>query len=288
MKRIFILTVTSVFTFASGVSSADQSLSIAWSKSENYLDGLNNRYFYEPLTSSIYYSVGLSDYWSLGASLWRSEAEEDIDTNQFRLEEESSGGGAIISYLQGDWSFNFGFNLSKTDVEVRSPISITYYEENGENSDVYLSFDYVYSLEQLDIMPSFGIGSQKFKQESNGILSTTMFSREEQQSSTYTFVDLAFSTWFELSQTSLIQPSIQMGWTEALSGESSLTSRAARRNVPLRQNSLNSDTHAEGSGYLGISLALFIDDFQFRLAHSKTLALDINTETSSVEIGILF
>lgn len=288
MKRIFILTVTSVFTFASGVSSADQSLSIAWSKSENYLDGLNNRYFYEPLTSSIYYSVGLSDYWSLGASLWRSEAEEDIDTNQFRLEEESSGGGITMTYLHGDWGINFGINLSKTDIEVRSPISVTYYEENGENRDVYLSFDYSFSIDQFDVVPGLGIGSQKLKHESNGILSTTTFSREEAQSGTYVFADLALSTWFELSQTSLIQPSIQMGWTEALSGESSLTSRAARRNVPLRQNSLNSDTHAEGSGYLGISLALFIDDFQLRLAHSKTLALDINTETSSVEIGILF
>ena len=151
-----------------------------------------------------------------------------------------------------------------------------------------VKLEILFSFDRFDISPSFGLGSQKFKQESNGVIPSVILSRDAEQTSTYAFADLVLSTGFELSQASIVQPSIQLGWTEALSGESSFTTRVISRGQPLRPNNSESNINTEASGYISIALSLLIDDFQLRLSHSKTLALDINSETSALEFGVFF
>jgi hypothetical protein len=288
-KQVFI---SAFFFLVLSPVQAGQSISVEWSKSEVYYAGQNRNYFYKPTTTSLYYSLDLSESFSLGASLWRSEATENFDTEQSRLQEEGSGSSININYFKGNWSANFGLSVSETDLDIHKLVLPVFYEEQAESKGLNLSVAYLFSFDRVDIVPTFGHGYQEFKIESSGAIPSFTFSRDEQQTSTYAFADLVLSTWFEVSRSSLIQPSIQFGWTEALSGESSLVTTlkapAVSKGRPFKSNSSESNTRADGSGYIGISLSILIDDYQLRLSHAKTLALDINSDTSSLELGILF
>jgi hypothetical protein len=288
MNRIIIRILQGLLFSHIALVSAEQSISIEWSKSEAYYAGQNRNFFYQPNTTSLYYSLALNEAWSMGASLWRSEASEYSDMDRWRLKEEGSGAALNINYLNGNWSTNLGLSISETDLDIRSLGLPDFYKEQGETRDLNLSLAYLFSFDRLDISPSFGLGSQQFKIDSSGAIPPFTFSRDEEQTSSYAFSDLVLSTWFELSQASLVQPSIQFGWTEALSGASSFTVTKAGSAGLSRTNSSASNTKSDGSGYMGMSLSLFIDDFQLRFSHSKTFALDINSETSSVELGIVF
>tara|TARA_R110001592_G_scaffold65716_1_gene201709 strand:- start:20679 stop:21548 length:870 start_codon:yes stop_codon:yes gene_type:complete len=281
--------VVALFLLHLSFVQADQSILLEWSKNDTYYEGQNRNYFYKPKTTSLYYSSGLNESWSLGASLWQSESSERFDSDQIRLEENASGAAININYQKEDWSVNLGLSVSETDLDIGSLVLPIFSEEQGKNRDINLSVDYFLSFERLDIVPTLGLGSQKFKQVSTGSIPPFIFSRDDEQTSSYVFADLVLSTWFEISQFSLLQPSIQLGWTEVLSGQSSITTRiVSSKGRPLRPNSSASNDNTDGSGYIGLSLSLLIDDFQLGFSHSKTLALDINSDTSAVEFGVLF
>ena len=132
------IVIVAFFYLTMSAVQAEQSISIEWSKSDAYYAGQNRHYFYKPKTTSIYYSLGLNESWSLGTFIWRSDATENLDTNQFRLDEHGSGAAININYLYGNWHASLGLSTSETNLDIRSPVSTAFYEEQSETRDFIL------------------------------------------------------------------------------------------------------------------------------------------------------
>ena len=123
MNKIIIRMLHGLLFSHIALVSAEQSISLEWSESDAYYAGQNRNYFYQPKTTSLYYSLALNDAWSIGASLWRSEATENFDMDRLRLEEEASGASFNVNYFKDNWSANFGLSVSDSDLDMRSLVS---------------------------------------------------------------------------------------------------------------------------------------------------------------------
>lgn len=294
LYKQFCLITLCLFCF-NATFAAEQSVSVEWSKSENYIAGQNRNHFYQPETGRVFYSVSIGEFWQVGASFWKGRDETDLDLGSFSLEETHSGRALSINYSLGNLGINFAASASKNEVEVRSSKSQGFYDESSKSKDISISIDYLYTFERIDILPSFGVGQQRneTRYETVGApFSVWNIQREEQQDNLYAFVGVNVSTYFELGRALLMSPSIQFAWSEGVDGEESQTEtrflKLPKKTLSSGSTQIGAYSNAAGSGYLGVSLAFLVDDFIVRLSHSKTLALDVNSETSALELGVSF
>ena len=274
---------------------AMQSLSIEWMKTESYLQGRSRNFFYEPESGSLYYQLTLNDSWSVGASLWRGSADAELDVANFRLKETHSGGALSVGYLTGNWGVNFAINSAESDIDVRSPTNNSFYEEQTETRDITLTLDYSYQYRFLDILPSLGLGWQQSDSRYayfGANLPLESFTSDEQQTNLYAFAGLNVGSSFELNASSLLAPSLQISWTENLDGDAEQTETSvlnlSRRNYAFTRKTSSNFASPDGSGYVVFALMCLVDDYWFRVSHSKTFELDINYDASSLELGMTF
>ena len=272
---------------------AEQSISVEWSRSEAYLEGQSRRHFYEPETGTLYYSLALDESWRLGASLWSGVADEVIGDLGHRLDQTHSGGSIYVNHMLGNWGISVALSRARSELLVRSPASTLSYQEETQSSDINFAFDYLFSFERLDFVPSLGLGFQQSELEAERELvvpgSIDIKDRKnEDQRGGYAFVGVDLNTWFELGREIFLLPAIQVGWSEALSSDSHFS--ASRHNLTQGSlRALNLDGSGElddGSGYLGLSLALLIEGCQVRLSYTETLAQDVNTASTGIEFGL--
>lgn len=295
MKQLIPAILSLALSYYASAVRADQSISVEWSKSENYLEGEEQRQFYKPETATLYYSAAINEAWNIGGSLWSGDAEKDLGIARFRLFHEHSGASVFINYLKGNWGLNLALSRAESEVDVRSTSSSNFYQEETDSTDFSVSMDYIFSHERFDIVPSFGLGVQRYTFDSERTTALTgsfkiKDQRNTDQSSSYAFAGLGINTWFELSQNTFLLPAIQLSWSEAIDGDStSSDSRLIKSSKNKRSfTSENSGSLADGSGNAGLSLALLVDAYQFRFSYSKTLALDVNTESIALEVGVSF
>ncbi len=295
MKQNWAIFAACIFIFQTSLLRADQTFVVAWSKSESYLQGQDQRHVYEPKIGSLYYSYSMLEGWTVGASLWSGNADKKIGEFNFELHQEHSGGAVSLNYIAGNWGVNLGLSQANSEIAVRSSTSMFFYRQQNELNDFNISIDYLFSFERFEMVPSIGLGFQTSNIDTQR---TTMlpgsFSINDQfnedQKTTYSFAGFSFNTWFDLGHEAYLLPAVDLGWSEILSGESA--AYGSRTNKTLgKQRSFghgSSSIQADGSGYVGFSLALLIKAFQVGLSYTQTVDVEENTETAAVDVGVSF
>lgn len=289
---LMLLMLSSAQLFAAST----HSLSVEYAKTDRYLQGQSQRYRYQPETNTLYYTYTANDFWHVGASIWRGSTEERFGDAELPFKEEHKGFGLNVTAYYENWSWHLAMSRSDSELDVRSQSATFLYEEDNQYSDINLTLDHLFAFRFMDVVPSVGLGFQRSKvKATRASVFPGSFALEDQnnedQESTFGFIGLSVSTWFDLHSDVFLLPNLQLSWTESIEGEAtSSLSRVGQGRGQQRRFSAetDSDLEGDGSGFIAVSLALLIEAIQLRVNYVRTVALEENAETTSLELGYSF
>lgn len=281
--------------FSAHLLANDNSLSFEFARSHETLEGQNRDTEIEPATLSVYYQLAISDALTISGSVWLGGDKIDTGLNNFELEQNLSGVRFEASYFTNNWAWSNGLIFSKRTLEARSVSTTDFYEEALKSIELFSALSYTWTLSDWDLSPELGLSLQSNKFEARRDLSILGSrindQRNQEESGSYGFASVALAYWLD-SEHALWRPSLSLGWSEPISGEVDLRDtrrvQGTRSRTTVFSDQAEFDSDNDGSGYAAFALLFMRDDWHLQGSYFRTLGLQPESHTLSIELGFSY
>ena len=288
-----LLFVTSACLVTPAYCTPSHSLSLQWTRSKELLQVVKRSKEIHPESLMLQYTYQLNNAWQSTVSYMLSDTDRQL-TPRLYFEQDSSSYSVTMSYQLSSswWDFGWFLNQAKTSLDLLGAGQI--YHDKYRSQEVFVAWNYAVEQHNFQLSPSVSVSYQQsnFDNREDFLLRDDLRLREIQAQGfdgAYLSTNLNIAYVLDQMTAVLWMPSLTLGWSEALWGDVTTSSRIETMSARVVPNhSLQDSNELAGSGFVSASLVMLVTDYFAEISFTEALKDKLGGSTVSLQLGMDF